>query len=287
MGGAAFKEKVRRIQKEEIPDTIRWLAGVTDLDKGYLLRNMLGSAGKSETSGDIDLNMDEKLFDKAAILAKVKAVLGDDNVKDWTHVNQIFTCVPIKGDPANGFIQVDFMFGNRVWQEFSYYSPGPYSQYKGLFRTELIKAAVAFCSDWVLMEDGQMIARVGPTFFHDKGCVWRYRHRAIRKDGKGRVQALTELSKEDFFKLYPYAQVASKEVIDTPEGVAELIFGDSRRTYAFPTYEILVRKLQDFYSYSGNYGSILKIFEERLNSLKVDIPEAIQNEILAANRSTR
>ena len=74
---------------------------------------------------------------------------------------------------------------------------------KGLYRTELLKALVAFNSDWILEEDGEVIARVGPTFFHDKGCMWRYRHRPMRKDGTARVQDFKELTRDEFKEIYP------------------------------------------------------------------------------------
>lgn len=247
---------------------------------------MLGSAGKNPSSGDIDINMDQTKFDKRTILNNLVSTLGSDNVKDWSHVNQIFTCVPIEGEPSHGFVQVDFLFGNRAWQSFSYHSAGEASRYKGLFRTELIKAAVAFNSDWTKMEGDKLIARVGPTFFHDRGLVWRYRHRAPRKDGKGRVQAFTELTEEDFLKMYPDAHKASQSIIDSPKGVAELIFNSDSAVEYFDRYETLSRKLESFYG-RRSFGTIMEIFEERLNSLKVDIPEDINDEILAAIRASR
>ena len=286
MGGAAFKDKVRRIRREEIDPTLRWLASKLDLSYDYLSTNMLGSAGKNETSGDIDLNMEQTSFDIRVILGKLVALLGPDYVKDWTHVNQIFSCVPILGTHRDGYVQVDFMFGDREWQEFSYHSPGEGSSYKGLFRTELVKAAVAFNSDWTLMDGDEMVARVGPTFFHDRGLVWRYRHRAIRRDGKGRVKALTELTEEDFLKQYPDTVIATKRVVDTPKGVSELIFGDINQLEHFDRYETLQSKLKSHYD-ASSYGTIMGIFEERLNSLKVDIPEDIFDEILAATRASR
>lgn len=284
MGGAAFKDKARRINKEEIIPTLKWIAYKTGLGYPYLINNMMGSAGKSETSGDIDINMDQTKYDKRALLNKLVNVLGPDDVKDWTHVNQIFTCIPITGDPAHGYVQVDFMFGNHAWQAFSYHSPGPTSQYKGLFRTELIKAAVAFNSDWTLMENDELVARVGPTFFHDKGLVWRYRHRAPRKDGKGRVKTLSELTEAEFLQMYPDAKKASALIVDSPKGVAELIFGSDKTLQAFDRYETLSEKLKTFYG-RNSYGTIMEIFEERLNSLKVDIPKDIIDEILAATRA--
>lgn len=249
-----------------------------------MLNNMLGSAGKNPTSGDIDINMDATSYSKSVVLNCLVNALGAENVKDWTHVNQIFTCVPILGDYNHGYVQIDFLFGNHDWQEFSYYSAGEQSAYKGLFRTELIKAAVAFNSDWVLKEGDEVVARVGPTFFHDRGLVWRYRHRAPRKDGKGRVKAYSELTEQEFLTVYPTAQKASNALVDTPKGVAELIFGNTNTLDNFNSYESLSAALKRHYG--GSYGTIMRIFQERLNSLKVDIPKDIADEISTAIGST-
>lgn len=281
MGGLAFKAKTRRIEKEEIEPTLNWLASKTGFSSGYLSGNLLGSAGKSASSGDLDINMDQDKFDKTVVLNALITALGANDVKDRRHVNQIFTCVPIRGDSLNGYVQIDFMFGDVAWQAFSYYSAGEESRYKGLFRTELVKAAVAFNSDWVKTENDQVVARVGPTFFHDRGCVWRYRHRPERKDKKGRVLAYVELTEQEFLLLYPDAIKASNTVVDTPEGVSELIFGDPNELAAFEMYETLSERLKTFYG-TKDYATIMQIFEERLNSLKVDIPKDIADEILAA-----
>lgn len=281
MGGAAFHGKTRRIRKEEINPTLKWLAAKTGLSYLNMSNNLLGSAGKAETSGDVDINMDQKKYDKRLILNTLVSTFGPDNVKDKTNVNQIFTCIPIRGDASQGYVQVDFMFGNRAWQSFSYWSPGDSSAYKGLYRTELIKAAVAFNSDYVKSEGDNVIARVGPTFFHDRGLVWRYRHKAPRKDGKGRVQAFSVITEEEFMALYPDAKKASNTIIDDPRDVSELIFNNRRELDVFERYESLRERLKDFYG-RRSYGTIMEIFEERLNSLKVDIPKDIIDEILAA-----
>jgi hypothetical protein len=155
-----------------------------------------------------------------------------------------------------------------------------------LFRTELVKAAVAFNSDWTKFEEGELVARVGPTFFHDRGLIWRYRHKPVRRDGKeGRIKTFKELTEEDFLQLYPDALKASNSVIDTPTGVSELIFGDSSALNYFDNYEKLSDKLKTFYG-RNSYGTIMTMFEERLNSLKVDIPKDIIDEILAATNTT-
>lgn len=288
MGGNAFKDRVRRVTAEEVHQTVEWLSKnwpSANKDVRFLPNRVLGSAGMQKTSGDIDLNIDESIYDFEETNRELVQLVGEENVIARPGFNQIFTAVPIGGDLNNGRVQVDFMFGNYAWQEFSYAGTADpsmsmtptskQSQFKGLFRTELIKALVAFNSDWVLEEDGEMVARVGPTFFHDRGLVWRYRYRPIRKDGTARVKALKEVSKEEFLKEFPTAMSRSRDVIIDPEECVRFLFNTGWAVASdCDTYEDLWQMIRHYYP-NDTHGTISKIYLERLNSLKVEIPEAI------------
>lgn len=290
MGGKAFEGITRRIDRDDIPSTLAWLTHNwkdSEIQGGNYMDHLLGSAGKNATSGDIDLNMRIELYDQDKVAEQLTQLLGPDHVRPRPGNNQIFTAVPINGDPANGYVQVDFMFGDYEWQQFSYFSarhdPSLRNHYywkqeptvsvlKGLYRTELIKALVAFNSDWVLEENGEMIARVGPTFFHDKGCVWRYRHRPMRKDGKGRIKELKELTKEEFLQLYPSAIIARTDVIKDPLKVVEMVLSErSINLDNLATFETIITNMWSCYT-ASEMVQITKIYLERLNSLKVEIP---------------
>lgn len=294
MGGKAFKEITRRIKKDEIKETLYWLQkkwpdhilnGMNDLDQ-----SLLGSAGKNDDSGDLDLNLDITKFDQSIVANQLINILGADHVKPKIGNNQIFTAVPIKGDPSNGFVQIDFMFGDKIWQEFSYFSPvvidGPgnadgviTSSFKGLYRTEFLKALTAYNSDWVLEENGEMIARIGPTFFHDKGLVWRYRYRPFKKNSKTeRIQALIEVSENEFFEIFPSAFPASASVMKDPEEVSRFLYHDCISSSNLETLEMCWRYLRWYYQ-KDERDKIVKIYLERLNSLKVDIPVTKFNKI--------
>jgi hypothetical protein len=295
MGGKAFEDITRPIQKVEITETLSsleralWAAG-SKIPPDYLVKNMLGSAGKKAVSGDIDINMDYKKFDLLHEASVLEAVLGVDRVKSRPGFNQIFTAVPIEG--TDDFVQVDFMFGDYYWQQFSYFSAQSletasldglagwsgyqrWTRYKGLYRTELIKALVAFNSSWVLEEDGEMIARVGPTFFHDRGLIWRYRHRPFKKGSTtDRVKAFKELTREEFLAIYPSANCATREVMTNPLEVVELILANDYSPALVESFESLCICLEQVYK-PEDRKIIWKIFLERLNSLKVDIPKEI------------
>jgi hypothetical protein len=292
MGGKAFDGVTRDIAKIEIKGTLEWLERMmqtvgSKLPTGYLTSSMLGSAGKKPFSGDIDINMDWDKFDLLHEASVLESVLGADHVKSRPGFNQIFTAVPIPG--TDDFAQVDFMFGDYTWQQFSYFSAPPpptthfpgvttyqrWTRYKGLYRTELIKALVAFNSSWVLEEDGEMIARVGPTFFHDRGLIWRYRHRPFKKGSTtDRVKAFKELTREEFLAIYPSAECATREVMTNPLEVVELILDTDYSPGMVESLESICLCLEHVYKVEDR-KIIWKIFLERLNSLKVDIPEEI------------
>lgn len=294
MGGKAFQGITRRIKQPEIESTLRWLQRnwtAAYLNGGQLTEHLLGSAGQlnyDQDAGDLDLNLHIELYDQAQVAKDLIALLGEDYVKPRPGNNQIFTAVPIDGDPKNGYVQVDFMFGNYEWQKFSYWSSkrgrgrvwGSRSEtgFKGLYRTELIKAIVAFNSDWVLEEDGEMVARVGPTFFHDKGLVWRYRHRPMRKDGKGRVKALEEVTKDEFLALYPGAMTAKTDQMIDPEKVAQLLFNEHVNAHELATIEYIAQLLRRHYD-NDQRKKIIEIYKERLSSLKVEFLEKEFREI--------
>lgn len=294
MGGRIFKYRTRRIQEQHIPHVLKLLANAGRAGMfpslEYLENNLLGSAGNADTSGDLDINMDERLFDLPTVASILVHQLGQDSVVVKPGNNQIFTCVPVMvNDALQHEVQVDFMFGDHAWQQFSYFSPGRGSRFKGLFRTELIKAAIAFRSDHIdLDDDGSLISRFGPTFFHDRGVVWRPRTRPWRRDGFARVKDFREIAPEEYQALYPDCGKIYQKTIRTPREVNRLIFEDDAPwAPRFYSYETLVRALRNKFHTpsadgdlpSNDFNVILQIFLERLNSLKADIPLEILDEI--------
>lgn len=280
MGGNAFKDLTRRVTKREVYETCDWLDFNLDLANfggRHFDQCLLGSAGKKDDSGDIDLNIDVGCSNFNSATIELQNLLGPDQVWSRYENSQIFCAVPIGGDPKQGWVQVDFMFGDYDWQSFSYASPGADSAYKGLYRTELIKALVAFNSDWTLVENGELVARVGPTFFDSKGIIWRYRHRPWGKiNPEKRVKAFKELTKDEFMAIYPDAKPTSHVRMLDPKEVAKFILPRSDMM-DFYSYELLWWQVRMNYNLE-QLGHISRLYFERLNSLKVEIPQAILDE---------
>lgn len=278
MGGNAFKN-TSSIKKENIDSTLDQLStSLSDLNLGDLKTRTLGSVGKKPISGDIDLNIDYKNYDIELVKNSLVSTLGKDNVKYKPGTNQIFTSVPVHG--TSDRVQVDFMFGDYNWQAFSYFSSTA-SEYKGLYRTELLKAITAYCSDFVAMENEEMVGRIGPTFFHDRGCIWRYRMRPFRKvgDRTKRTQGLKEVSMEEFEEMFPDSKntMPATFTITSPEAFCLYFFDSKVKPEDLETYE-QVRDLILADPVRYNKKKIFALYKERLTSLKQPIPDAIKND---------
>ena len=136
-GGNVFKlpdgqPATTRISRENVVPTVQWLEKLTGLN---LVDNMLGSTGRKETSGDLDLGIDETKITKDVLIQQLlkRGVKAEDIKKsgDSVHLK-----TPILGDAANGFVQTDFMFGDPEFQKFAL-NTGE-SDYKGVHRAILL-----------------------------------------------------------------------------------------------------------------------------------------------------
>jgi hypothetical protein len=140
-GGNVFKlidgqPATTRISRENVVPTVQWLEQLTGLN---LVDNMLGSTGRKETSGDLDLGIDETKISKDILIQQLlkRGIKAEDIKKsgDSVHLK-----TPILGDASNGFVQTDFMFGDPEFQKFAL-NTGE-SDFKGVHRA-LLLASIA------------------------------------------------------------------------------------------------------------------------------------------------
>lgn len=147
LGGAAVSG-CGTIHKTEIQDTLTKLSD--DLEMPFDFNDYtLGSTGKREYSGDIDLVVDERWWDHGvgAFRENLEEVFGKDNVArngDMLHLK--YPIVTYKEDlqeaqPRTGYVQIDFNLGDKNWEQFYHYSDGDLTEYKGGHRN-LIMAAI-------------------------------------------------------------------------------------------------------------------------------------------------
>jgi len=168
LGGAAVPG-CGTIHKSEITETLDKLTD--DLFLSFdLIDYTLGSTGKREYSGDIDLVIDNAWWPHGigAFRENLDEVFGKDNVSrhgDMLHLK--YPIVNYKPEynealPRTGFVQIDFNFGDVGWEKLYHYSAGEKSEYKGGHRNLLI---AAICSS--------VNVEIGPNPYpEDAFCLW-------------------------------------------------------------------------------------------------------------------
>lgn len=126
-------DATQRINKADVVPTVKWLEKITGLN---LTDHMLGTTGQKETSGDLDLGVDESNLTKDELVEILKQWAIKNNIPEseifnstkakfkggWiakTGTNVHFKA-PIKGNPKNGYVQTDFMFTpDMEWTKYS------------------------------------------------------------------------------------------------------------------------------------------------------------------------
>lgn len=109
-GGQVWKAEAatQRINKADVAPTVKWLEKITGLD---LMNNLLGSTGRKDTSGDIDVG----------VTGDMQREMLAQKLTDWATQNDPLAMVaktgssvhfrtPIRGNGKNGYVQTDFMF---------------------------------------------------------------------------------------------------------------------------------------------------------------------------------
>ena len=138
---------VGAIHIDEIEPTLDSLEKILGID---LKNNTLGSVGKKEFSGDIDVALEINPEDIPAFVEKLQNI---PEVLDLAKSSVIMTKVKIanydpkkqvEGKPRTGYVQVDFMPGEPGWLKTYYHAPHEKdSKYKGVYRNILLASIAA------------------------------------------------------------------------------------------------------------------------------------------------
>ncbi len=136
-GGNMFSDV--RINKSEVLPTVKSLEQLTGLK---LTDCLLGSTGKSPTSGDIDLVIDENEVNKDAFIQKLlsKGVSPQDLRKTGIEVAYRAPIIDARGNKTGNHIQVDFMFHPDPMYLRFYYANNEQLPYKGAHRNITMSA---------------------------------------------------------------------------------------------------------------------------------------------------
>ncbi len=148
-GGNIFSD--RRINKNEIIPTIKSLEELTGLS---LLNNTLGSTGKKESSGDIDLVIDSNKVNKDEFIKNLVSKGVDPSFLKKTGIEVAYKApiIDSTGNKTGDYIQVDFMFSEDPEFLKFYYSNNE-DIHKGSARNILL-AAIAKTKNLTLSMKG-------------------------------------------------------------------------------------------------------------------------------------
>ena len=147
-GGNVFKNAkgqalTQRIRQTDVRPTLAWLE---ELLPGLDLQtNTLGSTGIKDTSGDLDIAVDANTVTKEQLEARLKQWAASHGFRPEDYVKKSGTAVhfltPIIGNPANGYVQTDFMLLKNVpWSKFVLGAMPADSKYKGRERNVLMNS---------------------------------------------------------------------------------------------------------------------------------------------------
>ena len=171
-GGNVFKDSAgtpltQRIKQADVMPTVQWLENLTGLDltaekdsRDGQPTKWLGSTGRKADSGDLDLSVDAGEMTKDQLTAVLTNWARQQGVDPARYVKKTGSAVhfftAIGGNPANGFVQTDFMFSNKPkWTQFVL-SNDPRSQYKGALRNIMLNSMAKALGYKLNQNDGIM-----------------------------------------------------------------------------------------------------------------------------------
>jgi len=134
---------VGAIHRTEIEPTLKKLEKSLGID---LQNHVLGSVGKREFSGDIDIALDVSPEDTEDFIEKLKRT---PEIEQVAKTSVIITKTKIQNYdasletdlPRTGTVQIDFMPGDPGWLKTFYHAPHETeSKYKGVFRNLLLSS---------------------------------------------------------------------------------------------------------------------------------------------------
>jgi len=257
---------VGAIHIDEIEPTLDSLEKILGID---LKNNVLGSVGKKEFSGDIDIALQIDAEDIPDFVEKLKNI---PEVLDIAKSSVIMTKVKIadydpnkkvEGKPRTGYVQVDFMPGDPGWLKTFYHAPHEKdSKYKGVFRNILISSIAAHLDR---QESEQKIADGRPA--QSQRYMWS------PTDGLIRVLRTPEPNK----KGDGYTKKNNNKIIDgpykDPNEIADVLKLDSADDLY--SYETLRKAMDKNYS-PDLVNVILKDFAENSIVKDVGVPTDIK-----------
>jgi len=276
-GGKALSTP--RISKADIPSTIKHISKISGIPVKDL--EALGSVGKTETSGDIDLAVNLNKYDPATIHKKMVEVLGDDyaTYNGGTKIGSY--AVPVRGKEGGKRVQTDLMYGDNVeWLKFAYYSAGDESKYKGVIRTILIMGVAAAINekgmDHFEFDGEDLIIRAGRTVDLTKGLRRIFQHRPKKKKGDGYVKTMKSIPIDKFKEMFPEVEIKGDSIIiDDPDMVVQALFGKDTKASDVRTAEQVLALIKRKFN-KKQQDRIINMAKMRAKNTSAKLPKEMQ-----------
>jgi hypothetical protein len=243
-----------------------------------LKANVLGSVGKKEFSGDIDVAINIKPEQLKDFAAKLEA---SPLIQDVKKSSVFMTSVDIVGyDAANtkpglnrtGKVQIDFMPGDPDWMKTYYHSPhekgfdkegGKSSQYKGTFRNIMLATMAAIYqakSSSETIEDGRPVEQQRWIWSPSDGLNWISRKPKPKANGEGYTKAKID--------------TVLKGPIKNVDEIAKALGLDSKEDlYSFETLLATIKKNYP----SDVYAKIVDAFKDNGQIQSMGIPLELED----------
>lgn len=259
---------VGAIHIEEINPTLEQLEKGLGID---LKDFVLGSVGKREFSGDIDVALNLQPEEIPEFVAKLK---NNPLIYDIAKSSVIMTKVKIvnydeskkDGRPRTGFVQLDFMLGDPGWLKTYYHSPSDKeSKYKGVFRNIMVAtmAAVHNRQDSTEQtEDGRPLESIRYMWSPTDGLVKIRRTPVPKKTGEG------------------YTKKNNNEIIDGPwknaDEIAKQLGIDTGQQ--LNSFESLLDAIKKNYTKEA-LQQVIKGFAQNSQVQDIGVPEELKDAI--------
>ena len=239
--------------------------------------NVLGSVGKKEFSGDIDVAIDIPKEQLAAFAEKLEA---SPLVQDVKKSSVFMTVVDIVGYNAEhtkegllrtGKVQIDFMPGEPEWMKTYYHSPheksmskdGRSSNYKGTFRNIMLATmAAVYQSDSTeeQNEHGRPLEQKRWIWSPSDGLNWISRKPKPKANGEGYTKANVDTRLDGPYKNP--TEIATKFGLDSAEDL-----------YSFETLLAAIKK-----NYPEEVSSkIIRLFKDNGQIQSMGIPLELED----------
>lgn len=257
------------IHIDEINPTLSVLEKKLGID---LINNALGSVGKKEFSGDIDVALQ---IEPDAIPEFVEKLKKLPEILDIAKSSVIMTKVKIENfdqnkttsKPRTGYVQIDFMPGDPGWMKTYYHSPSDKeSKYKGVFRNLMIATMCAIYQrndSEEKIDDGRPVESERWMWSPTDGLVRIKRTPVPKKNGQG------------------YTKKNNNEIINKPikdaNGIAKGLGLDSAAD--LNSYESLKAAIEKNYD-PAMVDKILTSFAKNGTVQDIGVPDDLNNEEL-------